>query len=116
MEHCLWLIASLAAGEAPLELMGPEAFQAVIWTMRNRMELWNWPCERLPSAYFGWRSPTSAEMELTNRTLKARDDPTGGALFCLSREDRKRWRLREGDLVFRRKGYELHLYRGNPWK
>lgn len=116
MDGCLWLIASIAAGEAPVALMGEEAFAAVVWTMRNRMHEWGLPCMELPKAYYGRGSPTPREAELTQAVWRARDDPTGGGKWALSKEDRLRWGLRRGDLVYRSGAYEIHIYRGDPWR
>lgn len=119
--HIVLILAAILAGEAPVALMGRDAAVGVAWTMRNRMELWGHTVEQIEAAYYGRGDPTWQEIEVIQEVFRAgRDgDPTGGAFWAMSKQDKEAWHFRPGDVIYRSpvsKAYEIHLYRSSPFE
>jgi hypothetical protein len=115
-QACLILIATILHGEAPIDLMGPEAAKAVVWTVRNRMETWGWDCQRISLSYYGRGQPTSEEINLVREVFSEDKSNSNRMFFALSRSDVRRLKFHSGDLIYSARGFEIHLYSESPWR
>lgn len=117
--------AQVAAGEAPISLVGVEAFVGILCTMQARLESDRFP-STLPdvlSAYYAPpRSLTAQEEAIAADVLVYGSECGGGPYFwALSYQDVDRLGLRAGDWVTQPhtllSGLEIgiHFYADSPW-
>lgn len=97
--------AGVAAAEAPISLVGIEAYVGVLCTMRNRLDSPRYPntIEAMLDAYHApFQEPTEQEFAIALDALTQPDACDWGALriyYAMSQQDVDRHGFPDGDLV-----------------
>jgi len=118
--------AQVAAGEAPIAMVGVDGFVGVLCTMQARLESNRFP-STLPevlSAYYAPPRPMTAQEEAIAEDVLVYGSECGGGpyFWALSYQDVDRLLLRAGDWVTQPhtlpSGLEIgiHFYADSPWK
>lgn len=115
----IWLLASVMVREAGV--LGEDGMLAIGHCVMNRVASDKFPDKVVevieqPGQWNGRGAWGGNEEALARRVLR-RDqnkDPTGGALYALSEQDRVKLGFPEGDTVVEDGRYRLHLYRAWP--
>lgn len=111
------LLASVMLGEAGI--LGEEAMLAVGHVIMNRVSSNLFPDTvedviEQPYQWNGRAHPGAYHEALARKVLRRDHDPTGGMLYTLSENDRRKLKFPVGDRIYTWKIFKLHLYEEWP--